>query len=96
MRRMIFDFGSEKVRMGVQGSKRPPYTMPAVVAHRPPGEVVAVGEEALHMVGRTPADIETERPFGRGGVLLGNVSNPDRYLHAWQLVTDFISNSAKR
>ena len=68
MRRMIFDFGSEKVRMGVQGSKRPPYTMPAVVAHRPPGEVVAVGEEALHMVGRTPADIETERPFGRGGV----------------------------
>ncbi len=68
MRRLIFDFGSENVRMGVEGNRRPPLSEPAVVAHRVQGDVVAVGEQALRMLGRTPDGLEAERPFARGGV----------------------------
>ncbi len=68
MRRLIFDFGSENVRMGMEGGRRPPLTEPAVVAHRVSGDVVAVGEQALRMLGRTPDGLEAERPFTRGGV----------------------------
>ena len=68
MRRLIFDFGTENVRMGVEGSRRPPLTEPAVVAHRLHGDVVAVGEQAFRMLGRTPDGLEAERPFARGGV----------------------------
>ena len=68
MRRLIFDFGSENVRMGVEGGRRPPLSEPAVVAHRLTGDVVAVGEQALRMIGRTPEGLEAERPFVRGGV----------------------------
>lgn len=68
MRRLIFDFGTENVRMVIEGGKRPPLSEPAVVAHRVTGDVVAVGEQAFRMLGRTPDDLEAERPFSRGGV----------------------------
>ncbi len=68
MRRLIFDFGTENVRMSVEGGRRPPLSEPAVVAHRMTGDVVAVGEQALRMLGRTPDGLEAERPFTRGGV----------------------------
>jgi len=68
VRRLIFDFGSENVRMGIDGSRRPPLSEPAVVAHRGPDDVVAVGEQAFRMLGRTPDGLEAERPFTRGGV----------------------------
>ncbi len=68
MRRLIFDFGSENVRMSVDGGRRPPLSEPAVVAHRGTGDVVAVGEQAFRMLGRTPDGLEAERPFTRGGV----------------------------
>jgi hypothetical protein len=30
-------------------------------------------------------------PFGRGGILLKNIYKPDRYLHTWERINDFLA-----
>jgi hypothetical protein len=35
-------------------------------------------------------------PFGSGGVLLANISNPDRYLHAWDQIKTFLAPTNSR
>lgn len=64
---LAIDFGSETVRMS-GGSGRQVIAEPAVVAHRGEGAVVAVGQRAAQMWGRTPAGLTAEHPFAGGGV----------------------------
>jgi hypothetical protein len=35
-------------------------------------------------------------PFGRGGVLLANINNPQRYLHNWELISTFLATPPRR
>ncbi|MDA8346105.1 MAG: rod shape-determining protein [Thermaerobacter sp.] len=68
MRRLLFDFGSETIRMTAEGSKNRKTSEPAVVAHHDGGNIIAVGVEAQRMLGRTPHGLLAERPFAGGGV----------------------------
>lgn len=68
MRRLAFDFGSETVRMSGT-RRRPAIAEPAVVAHLGKAEsVVAIGQSAAQMLGRTPAGLTAEHPFTGGSV----------------------------
>jgi rod shape-determining protein MreB len=68
LRRLLFDFGSDTVRMTAEGSRSRKTQEPAVVAHQADGNIIAVGSEAQRMLGRTPDGLEAERPFAGGGV----------------------------
>lgn len=68
LRRLLFDFGSQTVRMASEGSRQRRASEPAVVAHQDGGAIVAVGADAQRMLGRTPSGLQAERPFAGGGV----------------------------
>ncbi len=68
MRRLLFDFGTETVRMTADGSRQRKTQEPAIVAHQDGGNIVAVGAAAERMLGRTPDGLQAERPFAAGGV----------------------------
>lgn len=68
LRRLLFDFGSDTIRMTVDGSRIRKAQEPAVVAHQDGGGIIAVGAAAQRMLGRGPDGLMAERPFSGGGV----------------------------
>ena len=75
------DLGTSNVRIYVNG-KGIVLNEPAIVAvNKNNGEMIAIGDEANHMLGRAPANIAVVRPL-RGGVI-SNYHDTQRMLSAY-------------